>query len=49
MCYILVAGVIMLFLSMVKRVETFWACLSLSAGIPPYSQMKKHVGASVAT
>lgn len=48
-CYILVAGVIMIFLSRGKLIETFWACLTLSAGIPPYSQIKKHVGASVAT
>lgn len=39
--YILVAGVIMLFLSVEKPVETLWACLTLSAGIPLYFLMRK--------
>ena len=42
-CYILVAGVIMLFLSAEKPVETFWACLTLSAGIPLYFLMRKNI------
>ncbi|WNM60063.1 APC family permease [Candidatus Nitrospira allomarina] len=44
--YILVAGVIMLFLSVEKPVETLWACLTLSAGIPLYFLMRKHNGVS---
>ncbi len=47
--YILVAGVIMLFLSVEKPVETLWACLTLSAGIPLYFLMRKHNGVSGAT
>ena len=47
--YILVAGVIMLFLSVEKPVETLWACLTLSAGIPLYFLMRKHNGESGAT
>ncbi|WNM62271.1 APC family permease [Candidatus Nitrospira neomarina] len=47
--YILVAGVIMLFLSVEKPVETLWACLTLSAGIPLYFLMRKHNGGSGAT
>jgi APA family basic amino acid/polyamine antiporter len=43
-CYVLIAGVIMMFLSVEKPVETFWACLTLSAGIPLYFLMRKHVG-----
>lgn len=43
-CYVLVAGVIMVFLGVEKPVETFWACLTLSAGIPLYFLMKKHIG-----
>jgi len=41
--------VIMIFLSAEKPVETFWACLTLSAGIPLYFLMRKHVGAPGAT
>ncbi len=44
--YILVAGVIMLFLSVEKPVETLWACLTLSAGIPLYFLMRKQNGGS---
>jgi basic amino acid/polyamine antiporter, APA family len=47
--YILVAGVIVLFLSVEKPVETFWACLTLIAGIPLYFLMRKHMGAPEAT
>ncbi|MDH3505262.1 MAG: amino acid permease [Nitrospirota bacterium] len=43
-CYILVAGVIMIFLSAEKPVETFWACLTLSAGVPLYFLMRTHIG-----
>lgn len=46
MAYILVAGVIMIFLSAEKPVETFWACLTLSAGVPLYFMMRKHGGTS---
>jgi APA family basic amino acid/polyamine antiporter len=46
MAYILVAGVIMMFLITEKPVETFWACLTLAAGIPLYCMMRKHVGKS---
>ena len=42
-CYVLIAGVIMIVLSMEKPIEAFWACLTLSAGIPLYFLMKKHV------
>ena len=42
-CYVLVAGVIIMFLSAEKPVETFWACLILSAGIPLYLLMKKNI------
>jgi basic amino acid/polyamine antiporter, APA family len=42
-CYVLVAGVIMIFLCTEKPAETFWACLTLSAGIPLYFLMKKRV------
>lgn len=49
LCYILVAGVIMTFLSADKPVETFRACLTLSAGIPLYFLMRRHIGALVAT
>ena len=48
-CYVLVAGVIMLFLGAEKPAETFWACLTLSAGIPLYFLMKKHVRTPGAT
>jgi len=48
-CYILVAGVIMIFLSVEKPVETFWACLTLSAGIPLYLLMKKNIRQSGVT
>jgi APA family basic amino acid/polyamine antiporter len=48
-CYILVAGVIMMFLSAEKPVETFWAGLALSAGIPLYLLMRKRVGIPGAT
>ena len=44
--YILVAGVIILFLSVEKPLETLWACLTLSAGIPLYFLMRKHNGVS---
>ena len=44
--YILVAGVIMLFLSVEKPVETLWAGLTLSAGIPLYFLMRKQNGES---
>ncbi|MCW5783555.1 MAG: amino acid permease [Nitrospirales bacterium] len=47
--YILVAGVIMLFLSVEKPVETLWAGLTLSAGIPLYFLMRKQNGVSGAT
>jgi hypothetical protein len=43
-CYVLIAGVIMMFLSVEKPVETFWACLTLSAGVPLYFLMRNHVG-----
>ncbi|MDH3505374.1 MAG: hypothetical protein OEM58_12715, partial [Nitrospirota bacterium] len=43
-CYILVAGVIMLFLSAEKPVETFWACLTLSAGVPLSFLLRTHIG-----
>lgn len=39
----------MTFPSADKPVETFWACLTLSAGIPLYFLMKRHIGALVAT
>ena len=39
--FILVSGVIMIVLSLEKPVETFWACLTLSAGIPIYLFMRK--------
>jgi APA family basic amino acid/polyamine antiporter len=42
-CYVLVTGVIMIFLSAEKPVEAFWACLTLSAGIPLYFLMRKIV------
>ena len=42
LCYVLVSGVIMIFLSVEKPVETFWACLTLSAGIPLYLLMRKN-------
>jgi len=48
-CYILVAGVIMIFLSVEKPVETFWACLTLSAGIPLYLLMRKNIRQSGVT
>jgi len=41
-CYVLVAGVIMIFLSVEKPVESFWACLTLSAGIPFYLLMRNN-------
>jgi APA family basic amino acid/polyamine antiporter len=42
-CYVLVAGVIMIFLGVEKPVETFWACVTLSAGIPLYILMRKNI------
>ncbi|MDH3770469.1 MAG: amino acid permease [Nitrospirota bacterium] len=39
--YILVSGVIMIVLGLEKPVETFWACLTLSGGIPIYLFMRK--------
>ena len=42
-CYVLVAGVIIIFLGVEKPVEAFWACLTLSAGIPLYLLMSKHI------
>jgi basic amino acid/polyamine antiporter, APA family len=47
--YILVAGVIMFFLSAEKPVETLWACLTLSVGVPLYFLMRKQNGESGAT
>ncbi|MDR4458963.1 MAG: amino acid permease [Nitrospirales bacterium] len=47
--YILVAGVIMLFLSVEKPGEAVWACLTLSIGIPLYFLMRKHNGVSGVT
>ncbi|GJL68519.1 MAG: hypothetical protein NPIRA06_11540 [Nitrospirales bacterium] len=44
--YILVAGVIMLFLSAEKPIETLLACLTLAAGIPLYFLMRKQNGKS---
>lgn len=41
--YILVSGVIMIVLSLEKPVETFWACLTLSGGIPIYLFMRKSI------
>ncbi len=41
-CYVMIAGVIMMFLSVEKPVEAFWACLTLSAGIPLYWMMRKN-------
>ena len=43
MFYLLIAGVIMIFLIKEKPMETFWACFTLSAGIPLYHMMRKHV------
>ncbi len=48
-CYVLVAGVIMIFLSVEKPAETFWACLTLSAGIPLYFLMRKNIRQSGVT
>lgn len=42
-CYVFVAGGMMIFLGVEKPVEAFWACLTLSAGIPLYLLMRKHV------
>ena len=39
--YILVSGIIMIILGLEKPVETFWACLTLSGGIPIYLFMRK--------
>ncbi|MGV7228628.1 MAG: APC family permease [Nitrospirales bacterium] len=39
--YILVSGIIMIVLSLEKPVEIFWACLTLSGGIPIYLFMRK--------
>jgi APA family basic amino acid/polyamine antiporter len=41
--YILVSGVIMIVLSLEKTVETFWACLTLSGGIPLYLFLRKNI------
>jgi len=45
--FILVSGVIMIILSLEKPVETFWACLTLSAGIPIYLFMRKSMSVPV--
>lgn len=47
--FILVSGVIMIVLGLEKPVETFWACLTLSAGIPMYLFMRKSVRVPVAS
>jgi APA family basic amino acid/polyamine antiporter len=41
-CYVLVAGVILIFLGAEKPAETFWACLTLSGGIPLYFLIRNH-------
>jgi APA family basic amino acid/polyamine antiporter len=41
--YILVSGIIIIVLGLEKPVETFWACLTLSAGIPLYLLMRKNI------
>ena len=45
--YILVSGIILIVLSFEKPVETFWACLTLSSGIPIYLFMRKSMRAPV--
>ncbi|MCA9423311.1 MAG: amino acid permease [Nitrospira sp.] len=47
--YIVASVMILLVLSLEKPVETLWACLTLSAGIPLYFLMRKHNGVSGAT